>query len=115
MEWIRPEPCKGGAGVPTLLSTVFTNPAAATTTACDHHRRPLLPPPLPPQAALHGYQLDKAHKFAATLFDECERLAHVSEAYAEPEERVYTPGENLLVSEGGSQGSRGREGAEGGS
>ena len=68
-----------------------------------------LPPPLPPlpptpQAALHGYQLDKAHKFAATLFDECERLAHVSEAYTEPEERVYTPGENLLVSwEGGRE------------
>lgn len=47
------------------------------------------------QAALNGYQLDKAHKFAATLFDEAERLAAVPDQYAEPDERVYTPGENL--------------------
>lgn len=31
----------------------------------------------PTQAALNGYQLDKAHKFAATLFDEFERLDKV--------------------------------------
>lgn len=48
------------------------------------------------QAALNGYQLDKAHKFAATLYDECDRLAKVPDEYAEPEERQYTPGENLL-------------------
>lgn len=29
------------------------------------------------QAALNGYQLDKAHKFAACLYDEFERLAKV--------------------------------------
>ena len=49
------------------------------------------------QAALNGYQLDKAHKFAATLFDEVDRLAKVPEQYQEPEERTFTPGENLLV------------------
>ncbi|PSC71923.1 Eukaryotic translation initiation factor 3 subunit B [Micractinium conductrix] len=48
------------------------------------------------QAALNGYQLDKAHKFAATLFDEVDRLAKVPEQYQEPEERTFTPGENLL-------------------
>jgi translation initiation factor 3 subunit B len=56
-----------------------------------------------PQAALNGYQLDKAHKFAATLFDECERLAKVPESYIEPEPRPYAPGENLLVSGSESQ------------
>ena len=59
-------------------------------------------PPVP-QAALNGYQLDKAHKFAATLFDECERLAKVPESYIEPEPRPYAPGENLLVSGSESQ------------
>lgn len=48
------------------------------------------------QSALNGYQLDKVHKFAATLFDEADRLAKVSEEYVEPEERVYTPSENLM-------------------
>lgn len=48
------------------------------------------------QAALNGYQLDKAHKFAATLFDEFDRLAKVPEEYVEPEPRTYTPAENLL-------------------
>lgn len=55
----------------------------------------------PPQAALNGYQLDKAHKFAATLFDEFDRLSKVPEEYAEPEERTFTPGDNLLVGAGG--------------
>ncbi|PRW39159.1 Eukaryotic translation initiation factor 3 subunit B [Chlorella sorokiniana] len=48
------------------------------------------------QGALNGYQLDKAHKFAACLYDEFERLAKVPDAYEEPGERVFTPGENLL-------------------
>lgn len=30
------------------------------------------------QAALNGYQLDKAHKFAASLYDEFERLSKAS-------------------------------------
>ncbi|EFN50617.1 hypothetical protein CHLNCDRAFT_59481 [Chlorella variabilis] len=48
------------------------------------------------QAALNGYQLDKAHKFAATLFDEADRLAKVPDEYGGPEERTYAPAENLL-------------------
>jgi hypothetical protein len=58
---------------------------------------------LPLQSALNGYQLDKVHKFAATLFDEADRLAKVSEEYVEPEERVYTPSENLMVGNGGAK------------
>jgi hypothetical protein len=52
--------------------------------------------PISQQAALNGYQLDKAHKFAATLFDEADRLAKVPEEYVPPEERQYAPAENLL-------------------
>lgn len=44
--------------------------------------------------ALDGYQLDKAHKFTAILFDDLERLRAVPEEYAEPEPRPFeAPGD----------------------
>lgn len=46
------------------------------------------------QAALHGYALDKAHKFSATLYDEAERLAAVPDEYVAPEPRDAPPPEN---------------------
>lgn len=39
--------------------------------------------------ALDGYQLDKAHKFAATFFDDLENLKNVPEQYQEPEAKSF--------------------------
>lgn len=46
------------------------------------------------QKALDGYQLDKAHRFAAILFDDIDRLKQVPETYQEPEPRPFqAPGD----------------------
>ena len=89
---------QGAATAAAHLTAPPPLPPVRPRTACT-----ACPVPPVPQAALNGYQLDKAHKFAATLFDECERLAKVPESYIEPEPRPYAPGENLLVSGSESQ------------
>jgi hypothetical protein len=83
---------QGAAAAAAHLTAPPPLPPVLPRTACT-----ACPVPPVPQAALNGYQLDKAHKFAATLFDECERLAKVPESYTAPEPRAYAPGENLLV------------------
>jgi hypothetical protein len=95
-----PHACPGVLWLHTFCHSI----ASRTAFVCPHagpsagsHLLPL-PRDSYPQAALNGYQLDKNHKFAATLFDEADRIAKVPEEYAEPEERKYAPAENLLVS-----------------
>ena len=50
---------------------------------------------------LNDYQLDKAHKFVTSLFDDFERLGRVPEQWREPEARPYEGPPNLQVEGGG--------------
>lgn len=43
----------------------------------------------------HGYKLDRSHIFAVNMFDDIEKFLKVPEEWAPPENKPYTPGENL--------------------
>jgi translation initiation factor 3 subunit B len=47
--------------------------------------------------ALHGYQLDKNHKFTALLLDDWERIRNAPDAYTEPATHPFKQGEDLFT------------------
>lgn len=62
------------------------------------------------RAQTNGYQLDKAHKFVVTLFDEFARYGQVPDEYAQPDAKTFAAearggvGWGVCVVEGGGGG-----------
>lgn len=44
-----------------------------------------------------GYNLDKRHAFKVNMFDEFDKFLKISDSYEEPEQKEYSPTENLQV------------------
>lgn len=54
--------------------------------------------------ALHGYQLDKAHKFTAIMFDDLDRLRDVPEEYEAPPAKEFEPQQDIFEWMGDARG-----------